>query len=140
MMDIVRFEPHHAREIQGVEAATYLAGRYPPGVLETYAAAPIAFTALSSTGVPAAAGGIVPIGDDQGEAWAIVGEAARPLVVPIIRMMSHFLDQTTFRRIQAVVKSDFGPGHRLLKALGFRVESSLIQDLDCALYARVRSP
>ena len=73
----------------------------------------------------AAMGGIVPIWDNRALAWMWMGDISGRHMIGIHRAVKQFLDETSFKRIEATVDVGFKPGMRWMKMLGFEMEGYL---------------
>jgi RimJ/RimL family protein N-acetyltransferase len=62
--------------------------------------------------------------------------------VRIHKAVQRFLEATEFKRVEAFVDSDFEPGHRWIKMLGFEYEGYMKNfsplGRDCLLYSRIK--
>ena len=86
----------------------------------------LCYSAMTDEGKLLGSGGIAPIHDGVGDAWAAfsvdMSPGASRTWVAIDRAVRDFLDGhigNDFRRIQTVVRSDFDPGHVWATRLGF---------------------
>jgi hypothetical protein len=140
MIEVVRYEAWHLRELVAQPAQTALKGTVSP---EQAAAVegPLSFTALAD-GRPVCCAGIVEYWPGRGEAWAFLAADCRKELRAITNAMRRFLEVCPVRRVEAAVDVDFEPGHRWCRLLGFKLEASLLKAYlpeggDVSLYAKV---
>jgi len=74
---------------------------------------------------PVVAGGVLQLWPSTGLAWAFVGRDAGPHLLGMIKRTRAVFATTDFQRIEAHVHTEFKAGHRLVKAIGFRVETPI---------------
>jgi hypothetical protein len=86
----------------------------------------LAYTALGEDGHILGSGGIAPIHDGVGDAWALFSVKQEPgasrtwvQIDRAVRLFLHSHLGKDFRRIQTVVKTDFEHGHKWARRLGF---------------------
>ena len=68
-------------------------------------------------------GGLVPLAGSRAVVWAYFSEAAGTRMLRLVRATRAFLTDAPFRRIEAFVDVDFWAGHRLVRLLGFELET-----------------
>lgn len=68
-------------------------------------------------------GGLAPVGGGRAVVWAYFSDDAGRKMVQIVRAIRAFLQGAPFRRIEAFVDADFWAGHRLMRILGFELET-----------------
>lgn len=68
-------------------------------------------------------GGLAPVGGGRAVVWAYFSESAGVCMVKTVRGIKAFLKAAPFRRIEAFVDVDFLAGHRLVRILGFELET-----------------
>lgn len=140
MIEVIRYEARHLRELTLQPAQTALRGL----VSAEHAAAvegPLSFTALSGER-PVCCAGVVEYWPGRGEAWAFLAADCRKEFRAVTAAVRRFLEVCPVRRVEAAVDVDFEPGHRWARLLGFTMEAPLMRSYlpdggDCALYARV---
>lgn len=100
-----------------------------------------AFAAVKD-GVTIAVGGCVEQSPGRAVAWALLAKTDGASFIKVHRGVLRWLELAPWRRIEAVVESDFALGHRWIKMLGFHHEGRMRgytpEGGDCDLYARVR--
>ena len=133
-MRIVPFQPEHIR-LMNVQEFQREASR------ET-ARAGDAWTALVGD-VPMGCGGLLELWEGRAMAWSMLSQDCGPYMLHIVRAIRKKLDRETFRRIEMYVRTDFGPGCRLARLLGFEIEGKASKFLDdgrdAFIYARIRN-
>ena len=87
--------------------------------------------------------GLTRYWENRGEVWVIFDVDSGMYFIRMVRAMKKFLDEVDCRRIEACVISNFIPGHRLVKLLGFALEAPLMRKygvtgFDYSLYAKVK--
>lgn len=141
MMELVRFKPEHAHQIQEQEATAYLRPMISEAHLAVLAAQEHSYTIMRG-GLPIACGGIIQHWPGRYEAWAML-EASRPKdFLTIHNATRRFLQTQIHTRIEAVVECGFQAGHRWLRLLGFDLESPYMRRYgpdgrDYSMYVRV---
>lgn len=68
-------------------------------------------------------GGLVPLPGSRAVAWAYFSTVSGSKMLRFVRGIRAFLHATPFRRIEAFVDTEFEAGHRLIRLLGFEVET-----------------
>lgn len=68
-------------------------------------------------------GGLAPVGGGRAVVWAYFSESAGVRMTWLVRGIKAFLKAAPFRRIEAFVDADFWAGHRLVRLLGFELET-----------------
>lgn len=68
-------------------------------------------------------GGVVPLGGGRAVVWAYFSESAGARMISLVRFIRVVLKDAPFRRIEALVDADFQAGHRLVRLLGFELET-----------------
>lgn len=68
-------------------------------------------------------GGVFPMTDYMGRAWAILSRYAGPAMLPTARIIRDFLHGSDYGRIDTPVRRDFVNGHRLCRVIGFENET-----------------
>lgn len=141
--EIVRFLPAHLRAIklqpwQEMDAESMRQ----PGYADALSAMGEAYTVMLD-GEPVACMGVVPLTPYRAQAWALISEAWTPTMRMVTRAALGWLQQTRYRRVEAVVSADFEAGHRWARMLGFEVEGGrrpafMVDGSDGYTYARVR--
>lgn len=69
-----------------------------------------------------AVGGLFPLEAEQAFAWTYLGSDCGPHMTGLVRVMKRaiFENRNRWPVVRAAVLSDFKPGHRLMKMLGFK--------------------
>lgn len=88
-------------------------------------------------------GGIVLSHQERGEAWGIVAPDVKKHFYSLHSAVKQFLGRAKLRRIEAVVHNDYPAGHRWVRSLGFKLESTCMKSYsldgkDASLYAMVK--
>lgn len=78
-------------------------------------------------GKPILVGGLIMHSADKGEAWAILDENCKRYFVVIHNLVRKFLKLNPLPRIEAIVEIGFGPGHRWMDLLGFKLEETPVK-------------
>ncbi len=106
---------------------------------EVLAAGP-GYAAIFGEDVVAIAG-VCDMGHGRAQAWCLMGDGAGRHMTLITRAVRRFFRLSGFRRIEAIVKTQFAPGHRWMRLLGFTCEApnlaKYFADDDGVLYARI---
>jgi hypothetical protein len=141
-MHIIPFEPSHLRGLILQESQAWMS----PMLKQDYGAylknSGPCFTAAHEDRVLVCSG-LVNVWENRAIAWALMSADAGRSFVRIFRAIRSFLDLQDIRRIEATVDANFDQGHRLMRMLGFTLEtpepmrSYLPDGRDCHLYARV---
>jgi len=109
--------------------------------LSTYATPGASWTVWADTEI-IFCGGILPLWPGRGYAWSILTERAGLHFIGLHRVVRHYLNESSLKRIEATVDADFLAGHRWIRALGFEFEGVLRaynpNGSDSVLYARIR--
>lgn len=142
-MIVVPFQPVHLDrlELQGSQA--WLGEVLDPSYGAAMKAAGPCYTALDGERVVACAG-IVNMWENRAHAWALIAHDAGRHFVAVVRAIQRFLDMQDIRRIETTVDVGFEQGHRMIKMLGFTLETPepmrayTPDGRDCYLYARIR--
>lgn len=99
------------------------------------------FTAIHEGEILACAG-VVKQWENRAIAWGLISANAGKQFVRIHKAVQRFLEATEFKRVEAFVDSDFEPGHRWIKMLGFEYEGYMKNfsplGRDCLLYSRIK--
>lgn len=114
MIEVVDFQPHHARLIVPQAAQR----------VEFDAAPPISGEAVTliRDGLPLACAGLVPLWAGRAYAWALLDQDAGPHLLAVTRAIRSRLDRSAWRRIEMAVAVDFPAGERWARLLGFGLE------------------
>lgn len=94
-------------------------------------------------GHPVACGGVMPVWDGRGYAWALMGTDSGPYMLHITRAVKRGLRITPYQRVEMAVDATFDAGCRWAEMLGFVRETTtplrcyLPGGKDAWLYARV---
>lgn len=143
-MTIVPFEPWHLTQIslqksQAYMGAALMSGDYGRHVKD---AGPC-FSAIDGDEVIASAG-LAMMWEGRAHAWALMSGNSGRHFVKIFRAIAAFLELQDIRRIEAVVDEGFEQGHRMMRMLGFKLETPepmrgyAPDGHACSLYARVK--
>jgi hypothetical protein len=142
-MHIIPFEPMHLRSLVLQDAQSWMS----PMLNEDYGkylkdAGPC-FTAAQD-GRVLVCSGLVNLWENRAQAWALMSDDAGRHFIRIYRAIRSFLELQDTRRIEATVDANFEQGHRLMRILGFRLETPepmlayLPDGRACSLYSRVK--
>lgn len=87
--------------------------------------------------------GVNELWQDRGELWAMFDANCRKEFVELFNMIKRFIDVCSIRRLEASVDHGFEAGHRLVRALGMKLECETMEayrhnGLNASLYARVK--
>ncbi len=139
MTELIPFKKEHYKQIVGNSDQNFLAHYVSDDDLSALEQNPLSVTCVDGEKI-LGIGGIVLSHDERGEAWGIVAPGVRSEFIKIHRAVKGYLAVATLRRIEAVVHTDYAPGHRWVKALGFELEAPCmkahsLQGKDAALYA-----
>jgi hypothetical protein len=140
-MKLIPYEAAHLLGMQLQPGQTYST----PFVTADYAKAledQHAFTAVEDNRV-VAVGGVIKLWDNRGLAWTFIDCRAGDCFWKLHKIVKKALDAAPYRRIEAETPCEFGPGHRWLKMLGFKLEAERMRAFrvdggDSSLYARVK--
>lgn len=142
---MLTYAPFRARHIEAMniqddqEWVTRVYGQAELRLLEN----PNAYT-LYQDGVPIVCCGAFALSKVRGTCWAIMSSRITPhLFREVHALGKQFLASLPFKRLEAVVATDFAAGHRWVKTLGFQLEAPCMRayeldGTDCALYAKVK--
>lgn len=97
---------------------------------EALAATDAAWTVVDGAGQVLMCAGVIETGVSRGEAWALLSRDCGPAMSAVTRAVRRYLTTAPYRRIEAVVATDFAPGRRWAKMLGFRFEGLMTAYLD----------
>jgi len=96
---------------------------WPEGALERLVKSGDAFAGVRGHAVLALAG-VSKVWEGRYQAWSFLSRDCGPSgFVAVHRAVRSYLDQSSYRRIEATVESDFDEGHRWLRMLGMRCET-----------------
>jgi hypothetical protein len=112
-VELVRFRPEHIALIPCTQPG--LQPMHPAHVVGDLGPA---FTLLDDDR-PVGAGGLIRLGQSTAMAWAWIGPCGPALFRRIHHITLQAFDHFRFRRIEAVVRQDWPPGHRWARLLGF---------------------
>lgn len=122
-MKIVKFRAAHLKALELQEAQKYFhADIGSPDYGAALEASKYSFTALEGDTV-IGCGGVHEVWAGRAVAWALLSQHAGPHFRTIHRAALGFMEQSPWRRIEAVVEGGFDAGHRWLKLLGFTCET-----------------
>lgn len=86
--------------------------------------------------------GLAPQWTGRALAWALVSQEAGTHFCKIHRAVKDFLDNTSYKRVEANVDVGFSAGHKWIKMLGFEPEGYMRcyrpDGADMVLYARIK--
>lgn len=142
MLEVVPFERRHLKEMQEQEAMSYLSAYLNNEHLLHFENSHHSFTFLIDKRVVMCAG-VLEFYPGRGEAWAILDKSCKKDFMKIHNGVERFLDLCPVKRIEAVIDTDFVPGHRWAKTLGFQMEAPCLKAYrpngkDCSMYARIK--
>lgn len=80
---------------------------------------------------------------DRGEMWAMFDANCKREFIRLVTLIRRFMEVCPLRRLEAVVDHGFEPGHRLVRALGMKLECETMEayrhnGINASLYARVK--
>lgn len=142
-MHIIPFEPVHLRSLVLQEAQAWMSPMLKDDYGKYLKDAGPCFTAEVDNRILVCSG-LVNIWENRAQAWALMSADAGQHFVRIFRAIRSFLELQDTRRIEATVDADFEQGHRLMRMLGFQLETPepmrayLPDGRDCCLYGMVR--
>lgn len=141
MIRIARMKPEHVAAFQLQPRQAMLAGNLSdPAYVEAIVRAGNAYAALLD-GRPVAFAGCMEMWPGRALLWSMIGADAGPHMRTLVRAAEGYLKAAPWRRIEAVVASDFPQGHRLVRMLGFEREGRMRAycpgGFDHDLYARI---
>jgi hypothetical protein len=104
----------------------------------------IGITVLGKTGV-IACGGIVPVWQDRGYLWGLLGKSNPREFMGVHRAARHLVENCALRRLESYVEDGHEEGMRWLDLLGFECETiepmrEFANGRDCFMFARVAVP
>jgi hypothetical protein len=142
MIEVVKMEAAHLREVLDHPAMTAYKASIPETQVQNLAASEYSYAALKD-GKPILCAGVVTYWEGRGEAWAFLVPGNRREFIACHNAVKRFLASCPLRRIEAAVQSNYRNGHRWADSLGFRVEAPCLKHYapdgaDYTLYARVK--
>ena len=78
---------------------------------------------LEQDGTVIGCGGTLLRWPGRSEAWLLLCRDSGPHMLAVVRAIHKILDGTVSTRIECTVRQDFTPGHKLMRLLGFVVET-----------------
>lgn len=143
MAELVKFKVEHLGRLLDGESESYFGPQVTAENFRHLENARFAYTILSE-GKPILCGGVHLYWENRGETWAFLDKNSRSKFLELHNIVKRVLNECPVRRIEAAVAVDFEPGHRWMRALGFREEAQRLQayfpdGTDCAMYAKVRA-
>lgn len=125
-LTIEPFEARHVAELELRAPHLEMMSGIDLGTWAQLVAKGLAFTIREPNGEILACAGVTPLWRGVGEVW-LVGSPMMPAYgFPLARLMVRTIRGLRtlgkFNRLQAVVRRDFGVGHRFIKTLGFKIE------------------
>lgn len=97
----------------------------------------------SESGLILFCGGYLPLHAGRALLWAVLASEAAPRLHGLTKTVRGFLDAIPHRRLETSVRSDFPPGHRWARLLGFECEGVMRafgeEGENHHLYARIRT-
>lgn len=141
-VEVVKFEAEDMDKLLETEAMAYLKAYLPPDNSKLLAKEEHSWTMKIDDQVVLCAG-VVKKHETRGEAWAVVDKRCRREFLHVHNAVKRFYEICPVRRVEAYVDVGFLPGHRWVKALGFKLEAEVLKAYrpgggDVSLYARVR--
>ena len=122
-MKIVRFLAVHLAALELQDAQTFFRSEFGnPNYGAALEQSPHAFTAIEGDTVLCCAG-VHEVWDGRAVAWALMSKHAGAHLRTIHRAAKGFIEQSPWRRVEAMVESGFEPGHRWARMLGFSCET-----------------
>ena len=140
-MEIVPFQADHLDALQLQPAQAMFYAKFSPQYAYALEEVGNSWTALLD-GRPIACAGIVEQWEGRGLAWALLAHDCGRHFIAITRAVQRALTASPFRRVEAQVDAEFGPGMRWAQMLGFEVESKMRrftpEGRDAFMYVRIR--
>lgn len=144
---MIRFVPCESQHIRLIDAQGSQAGEkaFNANVTDDLVANSLALSCWIDD-VCVGAGGVRPIWNGRGAAWALLSHKAQPAMLAITRKLRFVLATMPLGRIEMTVRATFAPGCRLALLLGFQLETPVpmarfYPDGEAAfLYARIAKP
>lgn len=138
-MNIVPLKAEHLERIQAQGAQEYVSSWITPQIKAELAGSN-SFAAVDGDEVLGCAG-VIEYWPGRAAAWAILSGNCGRNFVRIHRAVLAFFQLQTFRRLEATADVGFGPGHRWLEMLGFKLETDRMAGYmpdgsDAAMYVR----
>jgi RimJ/RimL family protein N-acetyltransferase len=125
-MQIIEFQGHHLEELRDFAGqewiSTYL-DRFSPAQYKDEG--PCFSGAVSGEIIGCA--GVIAVNDYRAIAWAILASGATQHFTAVHRAVKRFLDETSFKRIEAYTDTEFPEAARWVKALGFTLEAEALR-------------
>jgi len=117
---VSRFQRWHLEHLRtdAIEEQTYT---HDPEMLRAMEQSPNTWTVVAE-GEPVACGGTLELWPGRHLAWGILGDAAKRHVLAVSRVARDVVSRVP-GRVECTVRSDFIPGQRWAKLLGFSVET-----------------
>ena len=121
-MRIARFQPDHLKRLELQDNQQYLFETImKPNYGPALALGGPCFTAFVGDTVLGCAG-VIEFGNHRADVWALLSKHAGQHMRPITRAVNGWLDSCSYARIEAHVATDFAPGQRWIRLLGFHPE------------------
>ena len=141
-MMIVPFEAAHLRLMMVQPAQVQTLGFVKESDLEMIEKKTQAFTAIADDEILACAG-VIEYYPGRGEGWSYLSANIKHHMVPVVRAIKTYIQDSNVRRIEITVDADFEQGHRMAKLLGLELEAPRMRAYDLAgrdraLYARIK--
>ncbi len=143
MLKVLKFKREDLEQIQVVSALSGLRSQLTSAHMDYFEKSEHSFTGFAGD-CPVVCGGVVDYWEGRGEAWAMIDHDSKHSFLEVHHVVKSFLKQCPVNRIEAYVGCDFEPGHRWIKALGFKMEGERLEAYhpgghDVSLYARIKS-
>ena len=122
-MNIQPFRVEHLRRMDVQESQQYLTPYIQWDEMASLANE-FARTVTTDSGLVLLCGGLVPMTEYRAVLWSYFSSVAGPYMVGLVRAVRQYLQAAPFRRIETFVDCEFEEGHRLIRLLGFTIETS----------------
>lgn len=139
MTKLIPFKKEHYKQIIDNSDQSYLSAHVTDADLDEVERNPFSVSCFHGETL-LGVGGVILSHASRGEAWGIVAPNIRRHFLGLHHAVKGYLQNVKVNRIEAVVHTDYEPGHRWVKALGFELEAPLMKAYaldgkDAALYA-----
>lgn len=144
MVEVRKFHRTDALKLKDYAAVSYLAEIVQPEHLAQAETLKYSYSVYAGDQILLCAG-VHEYWKDRGELWAMFDANCKRHFVGLVGAIRRFMDVCPLRRLEAVVDHGFEPGHRLVRALGMKLECETMEayrhnGINSSLYARVRWP
>lgn len=142
-MRITKLCPEDFDRLKCQKKMAYINADMPAELKQAFAMQEHSYTFWDSEGKALSCFGIVDLQGGRGEMWSVMHESCGSAFVGVCRAGKALLDAAPFQRVEAVVDCDFEESHRLVKLLGFELETPVMRSYrengkDCSMYVRIK--